>query len=156
MTVSEIIGTIGGSGLLIVLLSLIKVKPLEISVWHFLARKVGKAFNGELFDKIDEIDQRLDHHVEEYELAKADTNRQRILRFSDEMYDKKYHSKESFEDILDKIEEYNAYCESHPNYKNQRTVIATKVIKDQYEECLKNHTFKTAPNDDHLDKISEE
>lgn len=156
MTVLEIIGTIGGSGLLIVLMSLIKVKPLEISVWHFLARKIGKAFNGELFDKIDEIDKGLNQHVEKHELEKADTNRQRILRFSDEMYDKKYHSKESFEDILDKIEEYNSYCESHPDYKNQRTVIATKVIKDQYEECLKNHTFKTSPGDDNPDVISEE
>lgn len=142
MTLTEIIGTIGGGGFVIVLLSLIKVKPLEISVWHFLARKVGKAFNGELFDRLDDVDKTLNQHLDEHELTKADTNRQRILRFADEMYDNKYHSKESFDDILDKIKEYNAYCDAHPEYLNQKTVIATKVINDQYEECLKKHTFK--------------
>lgn len=142
MTLTEIIGTIGGSGLVIVLLSLIKVKPLEISVWHFIARKVGKAFNGELFDRLDDVDRTLNQHLDEHELTKADTNRQRILRFADEMYDNKYHSKESFDDILDKIKEYDAYCDSHPEYVNQKTVIAKKVINDQYEECLKKHTFK--------------
>ena len=141
MTLTEIIGTIGGGGILVVLLSLIKVKPLEISVWHFLARKIGKAFNGELLDKVDGMEKTMDRHLEEHELERADTNRQRILRFSDEMYDNKYHSKDSFEDILDKIKEYDSYCEQHPDYLNQRTVIASKVIKDQYEECLKNHTF---------------
>lgn len=142
MTLTEIIGTIGGGGFVIVLLSLIKVKPLEISVWHFLARKVGKAFNGELFDRLDDVDKALNQHLDEHELTKADTNRQRILRFADEMYDNKYHSKESFDDILDKIKEYNAYCDAHPEYVNQKTIIATKVINDQYEECLKKHTFK--------------
>lgn len=144
MTGTQIFEIFGwsGAGIVVLLLSLIKVKPLEISVWHFLARKLGKAFNGELFDKVDDMEKTLNTHLAEHEQMKAETNRQRILRFADEMYDHKYHSKESFEDMLAIIEDYDRYCQDHPDFKNKRTGTASKVINDQYEECLKNHTFK--------------
>ncbi len=141
MTVAEILGVSGG-GFLIVILALIKVKPLEISIWHWLARKLGKAFNGEVFDKVSSMEDSLTAHLAEHEQTKAETNRQRILRFADEMYDNKYHSKDSFEDILDIIQEYDNYCEAHPEFKNKRTITAAKVINEQYEICLKNHSFK--------------
>ena len=147
MTLDQILG-ISGAGLMVLLFSLIKIKPLEISIWHWLARKVGKAFNGETLDAVSEIRRDLTAHIAEHEQAKedrdqdrAETNRQRILRFSDEMYDGKYHSKESFDDIIEKIDQYDRFCETHPEFSNGRTVTAAKVIKAQYEECLAKHTF---------------
>lgn len=45
----------GGGVFLIIILGLIKIKPLEISVWGWLLRKFGRAINGELLDKIEAI-----------------------------------------------------------------------------------------------------
>ncbi len=142
MTVTELVATIGGSGMLIVILSLIKVKPLEISVWHWVARKLGRAFNGETLDRLDTIEQTLDDHLKEEKEKDIIMYRQRILRFADEMYVKKYHSKEFFEETLSQIKEYNNYCEEHPDFENERTVIAQRLIKDQYEECMKRNSFE--------------
>ena len=142
MTVTEIVAYIGGGSILAVILGLIKIKPLEISVWSWLFRKIGKAFNGETLDYVKALQTSFNEHLSEHEKDKAEKSRQRILEFADEMYDRKYHSKESFEDILDVIEGYDKYCEKHPDFKNKRTVTASKVINEQYEECLKNHTFK--------------
>jgi len=51
MTVADIMGylePIGLIGLVIVIGSLIKIKPLEINLWSWLARKLGNALNGDL------------------------------------------------------------------------------------------------------------
>ena len=148
MTLAEILG-LSGSGVAIVILGLIKVKPLDISVWSWLARKLGRAFNSEMYDEISDVKKTLKAHLAEHEQAKADrdedraeTNRQRILRFSDEMYMNVYHSKESFDDILEKIDQYNSYCMEHPEFQNGRTITAAAVIKEQYKECLVKHSFE--------------
>ena len=152
MSVAEIIG-IGGSGLVVVLLSIIKVSPLEISVWHWLFRQFGKWINGETNDNIkdmkkefndrqDAIEKKLDDHLEEEDRKDIISYRTKILRFADEMYMKKYHSKEHFEDILDIMKVYNQYCEDHPDFANDRTSIAQGLIKNQYAECMKRNSFE--------------
>lgn len=148
MSATELIATLGGSGVVIVMLGLIKIKPLEISVWHWLARKLGRAFNGEMFDKVDEIKEDvqqvkscLDDHLREEEERDIISYRTKILRFADEMYMKKYHSKEHFEEIIDLINKYNAYCDQHPEFENERTNIAQGLIRDQYAECMKRNRF---------------
>lgn len=140
MTLAEIIG-VSGAGVVAVIFGLIKVSPIQISIWHWIARKLGKMFNGEVFDKVSDLETSFSSHLDEHKQKDAETNRQRILRFADEMYDNKYHSKESFEDILDIIQEYDKYCTDHPEFKNKRTETASKIIAEKYEECLKEHKF---------------
>ena len=142
MTGAEFWAVMGGSGFVILLLSLIKIKPLEISVWHWLARKFGKVLNGETNDRLDRIETTLDAHLKEEEAREIIMYRQSILRFADEMYQKKFHSKESFEDVLSQIKAYNEYCGKHPDFENDRTKIAQKLIKEQYEECMKRNSFE--------------
>lgn len=144
MTLSEIIGTIGGGGIVVVLLALIKVKPLEISVWSWIFRKVGKAFNGETLDYVKSIQATLDEHLQQHEMANAETSRQRILRFADEIYDGKKHSKESFDDIMDIIKEYDEYCEKHKDFKNGRTQAAAEIIDTTYKKLFAEHKFTEA------------
>lgn len=148
MTLTEIIATVGGGGVVIFILSIIKIKPLEISFWHWLARKIGQAFNGETLDRVREVKEdvqsvkkTLDEHLEEEKEKDILGCRQRILQFADEMYMNKYHSKEHFEEILEQIKVYNDYCSTHPDFKNDRTGIAQKLIKDQYEECMRRKSF---------------
>ena len=149
MTAAEIIGTISGSGVLVVILGLIKVKPLEISVWSWLFRQIGKALNGEITDYVKAVQTTLDEHLQEHEQAKVDeakrsaeSDRQRILQFGDECYEKKYHSKGSFDDILEVIGRYEKYCEDHEDFKNGYTATAVGLIKDTYKQLWKEHKFE--------------
>ena len=144
MTASEILTALcsGGGAIIVILLGLIKVKPLEISVWSWLFRKIGKAFNGETLDRINAMESKLNAHLEAEEKERAITSRQRILRFADEMYTNTYHSREHFEEILEQVDAYNNYCQAHPTFQNGRTVTASKIIKEQYEECMKRKSFE--------------
>lgn len=65
----------------------------------------------------------------------------RILRCADEVYRGDRHSKEYFDNVLDDITTYTEYCRSHPNFKNEKTVIAIKRIEEVYERCLEDHGF---------------
>lgn len=141
MTATELIATLGGSGVVVLILGLIKVKPLEISVWHWLLRKLGKSLNGETLDRLGVIEKTLDLHLKEEEERDIISYRTKILRFADEMYMKKYHSKEHFEETMDLINKYNAYCDMHPEFENERTNIAQGLIRDQYAECMKRNSF---------------
>lgn len=149
MTAGELWTLIGsGVGVIIIVFSLIKIKPLEINIWAWLFRKIGKAFQGELIDKVDNLETKVDdlnkkmtNHEAKDEEDKILSKRKDILVFSDEIYNKQYHSKEHFEEILDLIDDYEDYCDAHPNFENNKALIAIQQIKDVYADCLENHKF---------------
>ena len=84
--------------------------------------------------RIDKVQGALDKHIREEEDTGARDRRYRILRFYDEMCMGQSHSESHFEDIIDDIDEYEKYCEKHPDYKNNRGKIAMRYIKDTYEK----------------------
>ena len=51
------------------------------------------------------------------------------------------HSQESFEQALADIDEYEHYCDKHPEFKNNRTIVARTRIIDAYETCLSKDSF---------------
>ena len=78
--------------------------------------------------------------------AKIDRNeaigaRVRILHFSDEVMRKVQHSHESFEQTLEDIDTYEDYCDKHPEFKNNKTVLSAQRIKQVYGKCLEEGTF---------------
>lgn len=139
----------GGGVFLIIILGLIKIKPLEISVWSWLLRKFGRAINGELLDKIEAINGSVEElKVQFNDHQKTDNEkdmmrkRSQILRFADELHSQTFHSKEHFDEILDVISEYEKYCENHPEFKNTKTPISEKIIKETYEEYIRTGYFE--------------
>ena len=72
---------------------------------------------------------------------RATNARIRILKFSDEVRHNVLHSKESFDQVNSDIDTYRQYCEEHPEYKNNRAVMAIKNIECVYADCLKNRNF---------------
>lgn len=81
---------------------------------------------------------RLETKVEQNE---ANHLRERILRFNVELLRKQKHTREDFIDVLATIDDYNTYCKSHPEYKNNRAELAINNIKRVYEECMTDYTF---------------
>ena len=85
----------------------------------------------------------LDAHIREDEDERARNQRYRILRFYDEMCDKRKHSESHFEDILDDIDAYEEYCEGHPDFKNNRGKVAMEYIKASYHAIKSRGGFLT-------------
>ena len=55
----------------------------------------------------------------------------------------KKHSKEHFDEILFDIDAYEQYCSTHPDYKNNKAVLAIGTIKEVYADCIEEHSFLT-------------
>lgn len=87
-----------------------------------------------LSTKIDSVESKAD------ERAAVDA-RIRILRFRDEMLEGRNHSHDSFQQVLNDIDEYENYCHTHPGFKNNQTVSTVQHIKKNYEERLERHDF---------------
>ena len=88
----------------------------------------------ELSEKIDEVDKKGDER-------NAVSARIRLLRFRDEMLEGRNHSHDSFQQALNDADEYEKYCEAHPEFKNNQTVETIKHIKRNYAERLERHDF---------------
>lgn len=81
---------------------------------------------------MDRMQATLDAHIREDEDEKARNQRYRILRFYDEMCEKRDHSESHWEDILDDIDDYEQYCSTHPQFRNNRGTVAMEYIKVSY------------------------
>lgn len=98
----------------------------------------------ELSAKIDKVSDELSAHIEQNELSEARQARVRILRFADECRRGEKHSKDHFDSLLSEggdIDAYEDYCDKHPKFKNNMTATSVKIIKELYENCLKENKF---------------
>ena len=139
MTLQQIIEK-GGIGL-IILMTLIQISPIKIDPWTWLADKVGGALNRKLEQRMATIENEFRSFRDAQQEQNALYARTRILRFGDEVLNDNRHTKEHFEQILCDIDEYEHYCAEHPLFKNNKTVLTSKRIKDVYAKLLKNNDF---------------
>ncbi len=149
MSVKEVLSWSGGG--LILLLTLIQIAPIKVNPWSWLAKKLGRAINAEVLDEIDNLkkqqgttQEKLDKHILDDDERDANMHRQRILRFNIELMRGENYTHEYFVDMIQDIDEYERYCENHPEYKNNRAVMAISNIKRVYEENEENNDFLKA------------
>lgn len=98
-------------------------------------------------EQLDRVQRTLDNHIKEDEDDKARNQRYRILRFYDEMCEHRRHSESHFEDILDDIDDYEEYCNRHPDFRNSRGHIAMKNIQATYDRLKADNGFLTHEKD---------
>lgn len=91
--------------------------------------------------EIANIRQDLKRVEEKGDKREAIASRVRILRFSDELQDGRRHSKDSFDQVLSDITEYEHYCAEHPLFKNNQTEATVSHIKRCYAERLERRDF---------------
>lgn len=158
MPISQIITPTNG-GIAIVgivgLMSLLEVSKIEINPWTYLARKFGNAINHDISEQIKEVNQRIDKvessidevkRIQTDDESKADeyraiTSRVRILKFNEELLRDVKHSKEMFDQVLEDVTKYTHYCAEHPNFENDKAVLAINNVRKCYEKCLEQHDF---------------
>lgn len=124
----------GGGGLLLVAMTLVQIAPVKVNPWSWLARTVGRAVNAEVIKKLDD-------HITMDDRRTADGHRARILHFNNELLRNLPHTKEEFIEVLAEIDAYEHYCSEHPEYPNNRAVLAIENIQEVYKERLKKHDF---------------
>ena len=153
MTLNEILLSGGGAALL--LLTLVELAPIKINPWSKLAEKISKAFNmpalneiasverqlTETNEKLKETNDKLDGHMANDALQKAEDARAAVLRFNNELLRGIPHTREEFFEVLQKIDVYEDYCDTHRDYENNRAVHAIANINRVYDERLAKHDF---------------
>lgn len=134
MSVGEIL--FGSGSVLVLILSLIQVSKIQVNPWSWIAKKIGRAINGEVIEKVDRLEEDVTALRAECEEREATTCRTRILRFGDEMLHKEKHSKDHFDQVLLDITFYEAYCLDHPKFRNNIAAATISMIKNVYQERL--------------------
>lgn len=125
----------------VAVLSLIQITPIKIDPWSSLLRWIGKKITGELSDKIDALSVKVDKLEAKEDERDAVNKRVRILRFEDELQRDQRHSKDSFDQVLGDITEYNEYCNSHPRFRNDQTAQTVEHIRKVYADRLERRDF---------------
>ena len=139
MTFDKILACSGGG--LFLLLTLIQLVPIQVNPWSAIARWIGKAINGEVLGKLGKLEKQLDEHIDTDDKRDADSHRLEILRFNNELLRSVGHTKEEFIEVLAEIDAYEKFCTDHPDYPNNRAVLAIENIQENYKERLKKHDF---------------
>lgn len=160
MTIQEIVTSLLNDGgfwtaVVIILLTLIEITPIKFNPWSWFAKKIGKAFNGEVMKEIGGLKKEMGKVNQEVKYIKKDvsdireeakereaTNRRsRILEFGDEILHDVDYSKEHWDSILMDCSEYENYCDDHPHYMNNVAKATIKHIKHMYDKHLEEDTF---------------
>lgn len=146
MDLNEII--FGGSGIVILLLTIIQIAPIKINPWSAIGKAIGRALNSEVLKELEEVkavqqtaQSKLDAHIRVDDERNADMHRMRILQFNNELIRDIPHTREDFIEVLSEMDFYEHYCKTHPEYKNNRASHAIANINRVYDEMLKNHDF---------------
>lgn len=139
----EMAKTLGGWALLAIpaVMTVFEVSKIKVNPWSWVAKKIGKAINGEVLEKFDRLNEDVAEIRTQQEEHSAKESRMRILRFGDEMLHGENHSKDHFDQILDDVNRYEVYCETHPLFINNMTRLTISRIKAEYKERLANNTF---------------
>ena len=139
MTAQDIF--LGGGGLLFVLLSLVQIAPVKWNPWSALAKALGRAVNADLLKELSATKAALDEHIRLDDERNADAHRGKILAFNTELLRGIEHTREDFIEVLAEIDQYESYCRTHPEYKNNRAKHAISNIGRVYDGRLKKHDF---------------
>ena len=136
-------GQFAGSIALLVagLSTIIEISPIKLNPWSWIARKIGRAINGEVLEKVESLEKDLGKLRDTVDERAAKDARTRILRFGDECLHGDKHSKEHFDQILRDITDYEDYCDNHKDFKNNTAVLTIGSIKSIYQQRLRDHDF---------------
>ena len=145
-SISELLA--GGGGLTFLILCILQIAPIEINPWSAIAKSIGNAMNADIKNEITSIKTDMNTMKNNLEQIKDQDDeryavqcRIRILRFNDELLVNMAHTKDYFDQILHDVDEYEFYCDNHPEFKNNITIFAVDNIKKCYQKCLTEHEF---------------
>lgn len=143
MSIQDFINEYYRSGILTLFLcgAVIQIAPIKINPYTWIAKKIGRAINSEVIEKVNSIEKRLEAHIQNDELENVRATRQRILHFDAECCKGERHTLEQYNEILEDVDAYEKYCAIHTDYKNNKAVSAMNTIKMCYEQDKLTNNF---------------
>jgi len=122
--------------------------PKDKKPWTAILTFVGKILTKEfaesqkaLMDKVEVLSLKIEKVAESVEETRAIAARVRILSFGDELLEGRLHSKDTYDQTLLDIDNYEKYCKSHENFKNNVTEETVALIKERYRIRLRKNDF---------------
>ena len=122
--------------------------PKDKKPWTAILTFVGKILTKEfaesqkaLMDKVEVLSLKIEKVAESVEETRAIAARVRILSFGDELLEGRLHSKDTYDQALLDIDNYERYCKSHENFKNHVTEETVAFIQEKYRERLRKNQF---------------
>lgn len=101
----------------------------------WFANAISKRLSSnDLASKLDSLEYKIDRN-------QAETYRTRILRFNGEIKRAVHHDEEEFNDVLSAIDGYEAFCREHPDYPNNKALLAIENVKNVYRETFSKNNF---------------
>lgn len=82
---------------------------------------------GDLKNEIKKINDKLDEHI-------AQSYRNKILLFQNELFLKRRHTIEEWDEVIEALEKYNKHCKAN-NVDNEKIQLAEEYIKTVYKQC---------------------
>lgn len=125
-----------------------KFAPKDKKPWTAILTFIGKILTKEfsesqkdLIDKVEVLSLKIEKVAESVEETRAIAARVRILSFGDELLEGRLHSKDTYDQTLLDIDNYEKYCKSHENFKNNVTEETVALIKEKYRIRLRKNDF---------------
>jgi len=148
MSLLEIIQYVNQNGFVIacimLVLSCIKLPKYELNIWQIFIKNVNKETNEKLdnlYNQFNDLKNCFDRHLQEDIEDEMDQKRRNIINFSSEISRCVNHTEEQFNQIIEDIDEYEDFCDTHTNYHNTKAVASIKNIRKTYESKLENGDF---------------
>lgn len=128
--------------LLFIIGTIIQVTPLKINPWDFLLGWIGERFNSGINKKVDQLEKKIDQHIENSKSKDLKQLRQYIISFVDEGVNGKRHTKESFQNAIRACDAYEKFIHDN-NIENGVIISSMSAIRLKYEQHLVNADFAT-------------
>jgi len=119
-------------GIVVFILSIVEIAPVKVNPWRWL--KAFVALPSRL--------EKLEHEFNDdraFRWRNLIFNRARQFRKAQKTGE--LFEQEEWKDTLDTITNYERYCETHPEFKNESAVQTIDYIKNQYKYVIEHNLF---------------
>ena len=107
--------------------------PIKLKPWSYILRKIGAAMNGELIEKVDNLQKQMTSH-------EIDELRWNILNFANDCRHGTRHTKEEFDHVIKCHTEYEKIIEEN-GLENGQVDTDYKYIEKIYYKCMVDNDF---------------
>lgn len=139
MTIYEVFSNMTTGGFvagIVIILSLIEIVPVKISPLGWIGKRINREISKQvkdITDQVAKVEKKLDEHV-------AQSYRNKILTFQDDVIAGKPKSKEQWKEVVNAITAYEDYCEVN-HISNGLCKEASRMLLTEYRNTLKANGF---------------
>lgn len=118
----------------------VEITPIKLSPFSSIIKWIGNKLNGDTNNQLETISLQLETVSGRIDKIEINDMRSQILDFANSCMNKRKHTKEEFEHIIDLHTQYEDII-SKKGMTNGRVDLAFRYISDLYTICLNENSF---------------